>query len=49
MTSVYNDGCKSQSKRLEFLLSFATAEESMMRLVSANVAYELGKVVKHNV
>jgi hypothetical protein len=45
MTSVYNDGCKSQTKRLEFLSSFGPAEESMMRLVSGNVAYELGKTI----
>ncbi|HPS11744.1 MAG TPA: hypothetical protein PLB87_00620 [Prolixibacteraceae bacterium] len=25
------------------------SEESMMKLVSGNVAYELGKVIKHNV
>jgi superfamily II DNA or RNA helicase len=30
------------------LLSFGTAEESMMRLVSANVAYELGRTLKPN-
>jgi hypothetical protein len=28
------------------LLSFGTAEESMMRLVSGNVAFELGRTVE---